>query len=267
MTTTTFIGAGHIAQALIGGYLATNPDRLIASDPLLTQLEQLPEKVERSESNRAAIADADVVVLCVKPNTMAGICSELKDYSTGKLFISVAAGITTESMMSWLGEESAIIRCMPNTPALVGKGMTGLFANPKVSSNQRDIAEQILGSVGKFHWFDDENSLDVVTAISGSGPAYYFLVMETMQKAGIKLGLPPEVSRKLVLQTALGAAQMALESDLSTEQLRINVTSPGGTTQAALTKMIEADLSGTLIEAIDAAYERSKQLSKEVQDP
>jgi pyrroline-5-carboxylate reductase len=252
MTTTTFIGAGHIAQALIGGYLATNPDRLIASDPLLTQLEQLPEKVERSESNR---------------DTMAGICSELKDYSTGKLFISVAAGITTESMMSWLGEESAIIRCMPNTPALVGKGMTGLFANPKVSSNQRDIAEQILGSVGKFHWFDDENSLDVVTAISGSGPAYYFLVMETMQKAGIKLGLPPEVSRKLVLQTALGAAQMALESDLSTEQLRINVTSPGGTTQAALTKMIEADLSGTLIEAIDAAYERSKQLSKEVQDP
>jgi pyrroline-5-carboxylate reductase len=263
MNTTTFIGAGHIAQALIGGYLATNPSRLIASDPVSSQLEQLPDAVERSLNNRTAIADADVVVLCVKPDAMADICLELRDDAASKLFISVAAGITVDSLATWLGEDTAIIRCMPNTPSLVGQGMTGLFASTKVSSAQRVIAETILGSVGQYHWFEDENSLDVVTAISGSGPAYYFLVMESMQKAGIALGLTPEVSRKLVLQTALGAAQMALESDLSTEQLRVNVTSPGGTTQAALTTMIEAGLENTFTEAINAAYERSKQLSRE----
>ncbi|HIG42198.1 MAG: pyrroline-5-carboxylate reductase [bacterium] len=262
MITTTFIGAGNIAQALMGGYLQTKPGRIIASDPVLVQLQKLPASIERSQDNQSAIQHADVVVLCVKPNMMADICRNLADHSRGKLFISVAAGITVESLVTWLGQGSAIIRSMPNTPALVQQGMTGLHANENVSSEQRTVAEKILGSVGEYHWFEDEASLDVVTAISGSGPAYYFLIMESMQKAGVALGLPPEVSRKLVVQTTLGAAQMALESDLSTEQLRINVTSPGGTTQAALEKMLQAGLPSTISDAVNAAWDKSRELSQ-----
>lgn len=262
MTSTTFIGAGNIAQALMGGFISTREaGKISASDPVATQLDKLPKRIQRANNNVMAVKDADVVVLCVKPNMMADICKELKPHSKEKLFISVAAGITTHSLSDWLGPDTAIVRCMPNTPALIRQGMTGLYANSLVKHSQRSIAEKILGAVGQYHWFENESDLDLVTAISGSGPAYYFLVMESMQQAGIALGLTPEVSRQLVLQTALGAAQMAITSDLSTEQLRINVTSPGGTTQAALTKLMDAGLNGIFRRAIKAAYDRSKELS------
>jgi pyrroline-5-carboxylate reductase len=263
MTSTTFIGAGNISQALIGGYLKTGQaDRIVASDPVSAQLDKLPAEVVRTNDNIQAIADSQTVVLCLKPGMMSKICQTLRGQTDDKLFISVAAGITIESLNNWLGEDTAVIRCMPNTPALVQQGMTGLFANTRVTDSQRNIAENILGSVGKVLWFSTESALDTVTAISGSGPAYYFLVMESMQQAGIGLGLTADESRVLVLQTALGAAQMAIDSDLTTEQLRINVTSHGGTTQAALTKLMGAGLTELFAEAIEAAFERSKELSR-----
>ncbi|MBV1876460.1 MAG: pyrroline-5-carboxylate reductase [Pseudomonadales bacterium] len=274
MTTTTFIGAGKIAQAIMGGYLnslqsatseqhQSSMDQIIASDPVAEQLAQLPAQITTMADNKNAIVKADVVVLCVKPNMMEEICLPLKNQAKDKLFISVAAGITTKSLAHWLGDSTSIIRCMPNTPALVQQGMTGLFANSRVSESQKTIAEAILQSVGLTEWFEKEDALDAVTAISGSGPAYYFLVMEAMQNAAIALGLSTEVSRKLVLQTALGAAQMASESELDTEQLRTNVTSPGGTTAAALEQLIEAGLPDSFDKAIIAAFKRSKELSDE----
>ena len=264
MTTTAFIGAGNIAQALISGYLKTGRAKnIIAADPLPAQLAKLPKGIVRMQSNSEAIRDADVIVLCLKPNMMADICRELGEQSKGKLIISVAAGITVTSLSTWFGGQSAIIRCMPNTPALVQRGMTGLYANNNVTTEQRGVAESILGSVGLYHWFEAESALDAVTAISGSGPAYFFLVMEAMQRAGLAIGLSEAISKQLVLQTALGAAEMALNSDLSTEQLRLNVTSPGGTTEAAIRELIDGGLNETFIAAIKAAFQRSKELSGE----
>jgi pyrroline-5-carboxylate reductase len=263
MTSTTFIGAGNIAQALMGGYLASDSEaKITASDPYAAQLEKLPSAIQRCENNHDAVESADVVVLCVKPNMMEQICKDLGSALTSKLTISVAAGITASAMSSWLGAESAIIRCMPNTPALVNQGMTGLYANEHVTEAQKQKAANILGSVGRIQWFETESELDAVTAVSGSGPAYFFLVMEAMQKAAIGLGLDPTISRDLVLQTALGAAQMAQQSELSTEQLRINVTSPGGTTEAALNELVKGGLAQNFEKAIEAAFKRSVDLSK-----
>lgn len=263
MSTITFIGAGNIAQALMGGLQQGHPEAtIIASDPSVEQLSKLSPEIRREQSNDIAVKNADIVVLCVKPNLVKTICENLRPLAQGRLFISVAAGITSASMSECLGDEIAIIRCMPNTPALVQAGMTGLFANKHVSPEQKEAAEKILGSVGQIQWFDRESELDVVTAISGSGPAYYFLFMEAMQKAGQTLGLSPEIARKLVIQTALGAAQMAQDSALETAQLRINVTSPGGTTEAALNSMEDAGIQKVIENGIKAAHERSISLSK-----
>jgi len=263
MTSTTFVGAGNIARALMCGYLKSQAKvSITASDPNMEQLKKLPAEIRHSQDNNQAIVDADAVVLCLKPNLMAKICQEFSVPTENKLFISVAAGITVSSLSQWLGQNTAIIRCMPNTPALVQQGMTGLYANTLVSPAQKLIAEEILGSVGQIHWFDDESELDAVTAVSGSGPAYYFLVMEAMQKAAESLGLSPAVARQLVLQTALGAAQMAQQSEFDPEQLRLNVTSPGGTTEAAINNMQNAGLTEIFRSAIEAAHNRSKALSK-----
>ena len=263
MTSTTFIGAGNIAQALMGGYLASDPAaKIIASDPFPAQLEKLPSVIQRCDNNHDAVEASDVVVLCVKPNMMQQICEELGSSIASKLTISVAAGTTAGAISSWIGEKSAIIRCMPNTPALVNQGMTGLYANEHATEEQKHKAADILGSVGRIQWFETESELDAVTAVSGSGPAYFFLVMEAMQKAAIGLGLDATTSRDLVLQTALGAAQMAQESELSTEQLRINVTSPGGTTEAALNELLKGGLEQNFEKAIEAAFKRSVELSQ-----
>jgi pyrroline-5-carboxylate reductase len=223
MSKITFIGAGNIAQALMGGLLGSQPDaRIIASDPYIDQITNLPSKITQTKDNEKAVEASDTIVLCVKPNLMETVCqnirlnikSEIKD----KLFISVAAGVTSDSIQSWLGDDIAIIRCMPNTPALVGAGMTGMHSNKFVSDEQRSNAESILKSVGEVHWCQEESELDIVTALSGSGPAYFFLFMEAMQKTGEELGFSPEVSKKLVHQTALGAAQMAQQATLETAQ-------------------------------------------------
>ena len=262
MTTIAFIGAGNIAKALMGGYLATNPDGEVwAADPIEAQLATLPDGVHTTTSNLEAAERADIVVLCVKPNMLGEICQSLRAAAAGKLFISVAAGITCGSLVEWLGPKAAIIRCMPNTPALVGAGMTGLFATASVSGRQRSQGAELLATVGTILWFDEEAELDAVTAVSGSGPAYFFLMLESMQAAATKLGLAPDVAKTLVEQTAFGAIKMAMQSDLPVAELRRNVTSPGGTTAAAIGVFETKDFEETVFEALKAAADRSKALS------
>lgn len=262
MSNIAFIGAGNIAKAILGGYYAANPGaEIYAADPMASQLETLPRGVHTSTDNQVAVSNADTVVLCVKPNMMADICKDLASISSDKLFISVAAGITSHDLQSWLGPSAAVIRCMPNTPALVGEGMTGLFAREEVSEQQRQNAQSLLGSVGKYCWFDNEADLDLVTAVSGSGPAYFFLLIEAMQEAAVELGLAPDVARQLCLQTALGAATMAASSDLEASTLRQNVTSPGGTTAAALDVFQEHGFKDIVTQALGAAEKRAKELS------
>ncbi|MFT5929608.1 MAG: pyrroline-5-carboxylate reductase, partial [Candidatus Azotimanducaceae bacterium] len=175
MTTIAFIGAGNIAKALMGGYLAAgSAGKVWAADPFEAQLATVSAGIHTTTDNLQAVAEADLIVLCVKPNMMADICLPLAPLAAGKLFISVAAGITSTSLSGWLGSKTAIIRCMPNTPALIGEGMTGLFASQNVSDEQKNLAAHLLATVGKIAWFEDESALDAVTAVSGSGPAYFF---------------------------------------------------------------------------------------------
>lgn len=262
MTNITFIGAGNIAKALMGGYLASSPaGEVWASDPIETQLATLPDGVKTTTNNLEAIADADIVVLCVKPNMLGEICQSIQSVAAGKLFISVAAGITCQNLLQWLGPNAAIIRCMPNTPALVGAGMTGLFATASVSDTQKFQGAELLATVGNILWFDVEAELDAVTAVSGSGPAYFFLMLESMQAAAVKLGLSPDVAKTLVEQTAFGAVKMAMQSKSPAAELRHNVTSPGGTTAAAIQVLEANGFEETIFAALKAAADRSKALS------
>lgn len=256
-----FIGAGNIAKAIIGGLLGHGlpASHIRAVDPSPAQLAALPEGIEGHENASETLDWADVLVLCVKPNLVSDVCREMGN-TRSRLVISVAAGITTATIAEGIGD-APIVRCMPNTPALVGLGMTGLFANAAVSGDQRRVAETVMGAIGEIEWFEDESQLDAVTAVSGSGPAYFFYVMEAMEAAAVRLGLAPEVARKLVLQTALGAASMAAGSSDAPAVLRRNVTSPGGTTEAALNELAEAGLPGDFQEAMEAAYRRSIELA------
>jgi pyrroline-5-carboxylate reductase len=177
------------------------------------------------------------------------------------LVLSIAAGITLGQLESWIGTELPIVRCMPNTPALVETGATGLFANQNVSDVQRDQARSIMGAVGLALWVENEDQIDAVTAVSGSGPAYFFLVMEAMMAAGRDLGLSEQVAKQLTLQTALGSAQMAITSDVEPAELRRRVTSPGGTTERAIGIMEDQQLRAVFKQALQGAYDRSKELS------
>lgn len=265
----TFIGAGNMSRSLISGLIQDKTDLAIRiSDPDKAQLQSLQtglQGISAFTDNSVAIDGADIVVLAVKPQIMQLVCETLQVgvQKQRPLIISVAAGIGIENMNQWLGGGALpIVRCMPNTPALVQSGMTGLYANQEVSDEQHDLAESILRAVGSTLWLDDEDKLDAVTAVSGSGPAYYFLVMEAMQDAAQKLGLSANDARLLVLQTAFGAAKLALESSDNAGVLRQRVTSKGGTTEAALKKLIEGGLPDLFEEALRAAENRSKELKK-----
>ncbi len=264
----TFIGAGNMAQSLIAGLIKDETSLSISvADPLAEQLEVIntawPNVITHGD-NLQAIKDADAVILAVKPQLMQQVCEPLQDTVQQQqlLVISIAAGITEANLSTWLGGDLPVVRCMPNTPALVQAGMTGLYANELVSENQRSLAESILRSVGATIWFDDEDKLNAVTAVSGSGPAYFFLVMEAMQYAAKNLGLSSEDAKQLVLQTAFGAAKLALESPDDAAELRRKVTSKGGTTEAALKKLSEGGLIELFDTALSAASDRSKELSK-----
>ena len=204
-------------------------------------------------------------MLAVKPQVMQTVCSQIGELtavqSRQPLFISVAAGTPLARLESWLGGSPSVVRCMPNTPALVGRGATGLFANAKVSADQRDIAQAMLAAVGVSVWVDAEADLDTVTAVSGSGPAYFFLFMEAMQEAAREMGLSADLARLLVVETAAGAAQLAAQSDVDTGELRRRVTSPGGTTEQAIQQFEAGELRALVKRAMAAAHQRSVELA------
>lgn len=261
----SFLGAGNIAKAIMGGMLKQGvpAENLFAADPSPDQLAKLAAGVSVFADNLAAIEHADVVVLAVKPNTVSQLCTTLAPYIGDRLVISVAAGIQSDTLQSGLGKGVPIIRCMPNTPALVQAGMTGLFATSDVTSAQKQSAENILSAIGIVEWFENESDLDAVTAVSGSGPAYFFLIIEAMEAAAVKLGLTPAVAHQLVTQTALGASLMARDTEEPISVLRKNVTSPGGTTAAAINSLIDDEIPKIFSNAIAAAHQRSIELAKE----
>ena len=263
-----FIGAGNMASSLIGGLLAKGLDaaRIRASDPGAETRARVSAEhgIELFADNAQAVQDADVIVIAVKPQVMKAVCQDLRAHlKPHQLLISIAAGITCTSLQNWLGNQP-LVRCMPNTPALLGKGVSGLFATAAVTGEQRQQAEELLSAVGIAVWVDTEAQIDAVTAVSGSGPAYFFLLIEAMTDAGVKLGLPREVAKQLAEQTALGAAHMAVGSDVDAAELRRRVTSPAGTTEAAI-KSFQADgFAATFEKALSAAAHRSAEMAEQL---
>lgn len=265
----TFIGAGNMAASLVGGLIADgwDPARIRVADPDPGRRERMAARhqVATTPDNPAAVSDADVVVLAVKPQVMAAVTQGLAAGITQQqpLVITIAAGIRQSTLRDWLGADTAIVRAMPNTPALVQSGATALYANTAVSDEQRSLAESILRAVGLVIWVEDETLMDAVTALSGSGPAYFFLFIEALQAAGEELGLPAETARLLALQTAFGAARMALESSDDAATLRHHVTSPGGTTERAIGILQDGGLAELISRAVKGAAERSRELAEE----
>ncbi len=262
-----FIGAGNMASALIGGLIQRGhpPERITASDPDAGKLERLHRDfgIRTEGDNLSAATGADAVLLAVKPQVMKPVCTALAPLLPAPLFISIAAGLREDAIDRWLGGGKALVRCMPNTPALVGLGASGLHANPRVSVAQRQQAEAILQAVGMTVWVDDETQLDAVTAVSGSGPAYFFLFIEALQNAGEAIGLDAPTAARLARQTALGAARMAQEED-DIAALRQQVTSPGGTTERAIQRFLEDGLPQTVERAVRAARDRAAELAAEL---
>lgn len=266
----TFIGAGNMASAIFGGMLDSGypAQSITATSPDDDALAPLRERhgIHTTTDNSAAVEDADVVVLAVKPQIMHDVCIAMRDAIQRRrpLIVSVAAGLEASTLERWLGGDLAVIRCMPNTPSLVGAGASGLFANPHVTDDQRDVATKLLSSVGLVEWVEDESLLDAVTAVSGSGPAYFFLVFEAMEAAGVELGLPRDTARRLALQTGLGAARMALSSDTDPAQLKRNVMSPHGTTERAIRHFEEAELQRIFRDAMQACAQRAHEMADEL---
>lgn len=263
-----FIGGGNMAQALIGGLISRGlpPTRITVSDPVEQIRHLLQEKeVHVTQDNVAAIKNADVVVLAVKPQVLANVLRPLKGLLSDKLVISIIAGAEIQTISNLI-DSNRIVRVMPNTPALVQTGAHGIYANDVVGTSDRELTSQILAATGLTIWVNSEAQIDAVTAVSGSGPAYFFYLMESMIRAGKNLGLDEKVATALTLQTALGAAQMAITSSNTPSELRKNVTSPNGTTQAALEVFDRAQISQNIQSALAAAQKRSQELAQELSD-
>ncbi|WP_130804506.1 pyrroline-5-carboxylate reductase [Acinetobacter ihumii] len=264
----TFIGGGNMAQALIGGLLARGlpTTRITVSDPVEAIRQLLQEKeIQAVDDNVQAIKNADIVVLAVKPQVLGAVLKPLQGLFDGKLIVSIIAGAEIDTIAALTGTDR-IVRVMPNTPALVQTGAHGLYANDSVSTQDRELASQILAATGLTIWVNSEAQIDAVTAVSGSGPAYFFYLMESMIRAGKNMGLDEKVATALTLQTALGAAQMAITSSNTPAELRKNVTSPNGTTQAALEVFDRAQISQNIQSALAAAQKRSQELAHELSD-
>jgi len=263
-----FIGGGNMARSIIGGLVADTSLNLSiqAFDNSKETLGKLKAdfSIIPASSNQALVDQCDVIVLSVKPQVMKSVLTEIDASNSKAVYLSIAAGLTINSLTKWLGSDVAVIRSMPNTPALVQAGATGLYANKLVSSEQKDFANIIMKAIGIALWVDSEDLLDSVTALSGSGPAYYFLVMEAMQAAAETLGLDAKTARQLTEQTALGAAKLAAQSDEELSTLRQRVTSPGGTTERAINTFMENQLPEIFGKAMQAAYDRSKELAIEL---
>ena len=263
----TFIGAGNMARSLAGGMIAKgmDPINITLSDINEQALQEARSQlqVNTTRDNVLACQKADIVVIAVKPQVVAEAMAPLQTLLQQRqpLLISIAAGITIARLQQLVGAELPVVRCMPNTPALVQAGATGLYANERVSDIQREQARGVLSSVGLALWLESEDQIDAVTALSGSGPAYFFYIMEAMTKAGVALGLPESVAVQLTLQTALGSAQIAITSDQGAAELRRQVTSPGGTTERAIGILDDKGCKEHIKAAIEGAYQRSKELA------
>ncbi|WP_249975220.1 pyrroline-5-carboxylate reductase [Vreelandella olivaria] len=266
----TFIGAGNMASAIIGGLINSGvaPSDITATAPNASELEALHQRlgVHTQIDNSEAVKGADVVVLAVKPQIMRPVCEALRNsvQQQQPLIISIAAGLDTATIDEWLGGNTSLVRCMPNTPSLVGIGASGLYANRAVSDAQRSLATQLMEAVGIVEWVEEESLLDAVTAVSGSAPAYFFLMFEAMEAAAVEQGLPAATARRLAIQTALGAATMAQQSDKDPATLKQNVMSPGGTTERAIAHMEDAQLRTTIADAMQACAKRAQAMAKEL---
>ncbi|KZY44508.1 MULTISPECIES: pyrroline-5-carboxylate reductase [unclassified Oleiphilus] len=264
-----FIGAGNMAHAIVGGLVkkGLNASNIVATAPNLEHREAMQNtwQVEVDEDNARAVSTADIVVLSVKPQVLQSVCESLKgSLSHRPLIISIAAGIGLDLLAQWLGSEQALVRCMPNTPAQVLKGASGLIANANVSDEQKNLSDELFQAIGLVEWVDQESLIHSVTALSGSGPAYIFLMIEAMEAAAIKQGLSADTARKLAAQTVAGAAEMVLSGDVAPAQLKRNVMSPGGTTERAIHTFEEKGLLEIVDEAMQAAADRSVSLAEEL---
>jgi len=261
-----FVGGGNMAASLVGGLIAGgwDPAGIRVAEPRPERRAEVAARfgVPVSADNAAVAAEAAVVVLAVKPQVLRQVATELGPSLRGwaPLVISIAAGVREPDIRRWLGFDAAVIRAMPNTPALVRSGATALFANRFVSADQRNLGESVLRAVGMTLWVLEEQQLEAVTALSGSGPAYFFLVMELLEEAGVRCGLQRDTARLLTLETAFGAAKMALESTEDPATLRTRVTSPGGTTERALARLEAGGVRLAFLEAVEAARDRAVEL-------
>ena len=263
-----FVGGGNMATAIIGGLLARGfraADIVVAEvDPGARDRLAKRHGVAAVEAPDAAFVAADAVVMAVKPQQMRAAAAKLAPHLRGQLVISIAAGTRLEHLSRWLGGHSRLVRAMPNTPALVHAGVTGLFAGSAASEADRKTAEALLGAVGAVIWFDAEGDLDAVTAVSGSGPAYVFYAIESLEEAAKSLGLDPAKARALAVQTFAGAARLAIERGEDPAKLRAEVTSKGGTTERALAVLEAGAVKAQFVQAVQAACARSRELGDEM---
>ena len=266
----SFIGGGNMAQALISGLIGcgTEPSLITVADPNLDIREQLAAKglntVDPTTDSKAAVIGADIVVLAVKPQVMKAVVGTFADALDTQLVISVAAGLSTDLLSDMLHGYRNIVRAMPNTPAMIQMGATGLYGTEDISAEQKQLATAMMEASGLVMWVEDEAHMHAVTAVSGSAPAYMFYIIESMVDGAVALGLDREQASSLAMQTMLGAAKMAMDSEDTPAELRRKVTSPNGTTQAAIESMQGNDIGRQIGEAMQACYDRSEALSKEM---
>jgi len=261
------IGGGNMGRAIIGGLIANGRDRstLRVVEPVDAVRDELVEDFAIETSAELSNLDGvDVLLLAVKPQVMRAVVHQLAPfYETAQpLVVSIAAGITTAQLSKWLGGTPRIVRVMPNTPSLIGHGAAALYATANADAADRRTAEAILNAVGITQWVAEEQQLDAVTALSGSGPAYFFLILEIMERVGVELGLDADVAKRLAIETAHGAALLARDSSATLSRLREQVTSPGGTTERALAVLRDGDIEGLLRKALTAAHQRSRELAE-----
>ena len=264
-----FIGAGNMAYALIKGLLSDGFEakniNVSDANPELLEKRSSELGVTAQPDNVSLLNNSDIVVFAVKPQVLSVVCHELKNKaSTDQLFVSIVAGIKSKDINRWLGGDFALVRTMPNTPALFQSGVTGLYANELVNDLQKKSVNLLLSAVGECFWVNEENLLDAITAISGSGPAYFFLMMQSMKQAAMALGLDEETADALSIKTSLGASIMATNSGKDSRTLRAEVTSPNGTTQSAIETFQDQNFEGIVAAATRAAYDRARQLSQEL---
>ena len=268
MKSCVFIGGGNMASCIVSGLSNTNTDkyRITVCDPNQAKLDLLKEKykVEICLSNKKAVKHADLLILAVKPQSIRSVINEIQSLiKSSAIIISVAAGVKTTSIKSWLGKSNVIIRAMPNTPSAVLCGATGLYTNPETSEKTKNQVKEIFDAIGYSCWVDNEKDINAVIALSGSSPAYFFKIFEIMQDIGQELGLDEKKAFELLIQTFIGSSKMIRKMDNTPAQLREQVTSPGGTTERALNVFSKENLASTLREAMHKAYERAEEMSED----